>query len=46
MLNTSRVPVEYFFLPAAFGMCILLLDEARKWMVRRWSGGLMAKCAW
>lgn len=46
VLETSKVPVEYFFLPAAFGLGILFLDEARKWCVRRWSGGLLAKTAW
>ncbi|KAI9825267.1 MAG: hypothetical protein M1832_001301 [Thelocarpon impressellum] len=46
VLSTSRVPAEYFFLPAAFGIGILLLDEARKYAVRRWPNGLLAKCAW
>jgi len=46
VLATSRVPVEYFFLPAAFGLGILGLDEGRKAAVRRWSGGWVARCAW
>jgi sodium/potassium-transporting ATPase subunit alpha len=46
VLNTSRVPAEHFFLPAAFGMVILCLDEGRKAAVRRWPGGVLAKCAW
>jgi len=29
-LGTTQVPVEHFFLPAAFGLGILFLDEARK----------------
>lgn len=46
VLNTANVPAEYFFLPAAFGMVILLLDEGRKYCVRKWPGGFLAKCAW
>jgi sodium/potassium-transporting ATPase subunit alpha len=46
VLGTSRVPAEHFFLPAAFGLGILFLDEARKWGVRRWPSGLLAKVAW
>jgi sodium/potassium-transporting ATPase subunit alpha len=45
-LGTSQVPVEHFFLPMAFGMGILVLDEGRKFAVRRWPGGLLAKIAW
>jgi sodium/potassium-transporting ATPase subunit alpha len=46
VLGTSQVPVEHFFLPAAFGLGILFLDEARKYAVRRWPKGLLAKAAW
>jgi sodium/potassium-transporting ATPase subunit alpha len=46
VLSTSQVPVEHFFLPAAFGLGILFLDEARKYAVRRWPKGLLAKVAW
>ncbi|KUJ19293.1 putative H /K ATPase alpha subunit [Mollisia scopiformis] len=45
-LHTSRVPAEHFFLPAAFGLGILFLDELRKWGVRKWPGGLLENCAW
>ena len=45
-LGTSRVPAEYFFLPAAFGLGILFLDEARKWGVRKWPKGVLARIAW
>lgn len=45
-LNTARVPVEYFFLPMAFGAGLLMLDEARKWDVRRRPGGFLARIAW
>ncbi|XMA20170.1 hypothetical protein WAI453_012961 [Rhynchosporium graminicola] len=46
VLGTTPVPVEHFFLPAAFGIGILFLDEARKWGVRNWPGGILDKCAW
>jgi sodium/potassium-transporting ATPase subunit alpha len=46
VLGTSQVPAEHFFLPAAFGLGILFLDEARKWGVRKWPNGLLAKIAW
>lgn len=43
---TSPVPAENFFLPAAFGLGVLLLDEGRKYMVRRDSKGIFARFAW
>lgn len=46
VLDTSTVPVEYWFLPMTFGLAILLLDEARKFCVRKWPKGVMAKWAW
>ena len=46
VLGTSEVPVEHWFLPMAFGMGLLLLDEARKLAVRKWPAGLLAKMAW
>ena len=46
VLNTSRVPAEHFFLPAAFGLGVLLLDEGRKYTVRRWPTGFTARFAW
>lgn len=46
VLDTSNVPAENFFLPAAFGLGVLCLDEGRKAAVRRWPGGILAKIAW
>ncbi|KAE9367518.1 calcium ATPase [Stipitochalara longipes BDJ] len=46
VLGTSSVPAEHFFLPAAFGLGILFLDEGRKYAVRRWPEGVLARCAW
>ncbi|KAH8672129.1 P-type ATPase-like protein [Tricladium varicosporioides] len=46
ILGTSMVPAEHFFLPAAFGVGLLLADEARKWGVRTWPNSWITKCAW
>jgi sodium/potassium-transporting ATPase subunit alpha len=46
VLSTSSVPVEHFFLPMAFGIAVLSLDELRKAAVRRWPNGFLARCAW
>ena len=46
VLETAEVPVEYWFLPMTFGLGITLLDEARKFAVRKWPGGILGKCAW
>lgn len=46
VLSTAPVPVEYWFLPMTFGLAILLLDEGRKFFVRKWPAGLMARWAW
>ncbi|KAI9892837.1 MAG: hypothetical protein M1814_000996 [Vezdaea aestivalis] len=45
-LNTTKIPVEHFFLPMCFGLVVLAADEARKYAVRRWPKGLLAKMAW
>lgn len=45
-LGTSEVPVENFFLPVAFGLGLLLLDESRKYCVRRYPHSWIAKAAW
>lgn len=42
-LGMSDVPVEHWFLPMAFGMVILGLDEGRKFFVRK---GYLGKIAW
>lgn len=44
--GTSTIPVIHWFLPMAFGIGLLSLDELRKAGVRRWPKGLLAKCAW
>ncbi|KAK8048677.1 hypothetical protein PG994_010407 [Apiospora phragmitis] len=46
VLGTSKVPAEHYFLPMAFGMFILIMDEGRKYMVRKYPDGFLAKAAW
>jgi sodium/potassium-transporting ATPase subunit alpha len=46
VLSTTSVPAVHYFLPMAFGMGLLLLDEGRKWVVRTYPKGLLAKMAW
>ncbi|KAI1616233.1 hypothetical protein EDD36DRAFT_129967 [Exophiala viscosa] len=45
-LGCENVPVEYWFLPLAFGLGILSLDELRKMLVRRYPNGVLARMAW
>jgi len=45
-IDTRQVPVEHWFLPAAFGFGLLMLDELRKYCVRTWPRGFLAKIAW
>ncbi|KAK9481100.1 Na,H/K antiporter P-type ATPase [Lipomyces japonicus] len=45
-LGTTTVPVEFFFLPMAFGFGILILDEDRKYVIKRYPRSIVAKCAW
>lgn len=46
VIGSSPVPVEHWFLPFAFGLFILLVDEVRKFFVRRNPDGWLAKAAW
>ncbi|TXT12929.1 hypothetical protein VHUM_01330 [Vanrija humicola] len=43
---TRGVNVEYVFIPMAFGLVMLFLDEVRKYFVRRYPKGLLARIAW
>ncbi|KAJ9474457.1 putative Calcium-transporting ATPase 1 (putative) [Pseudozyma hubeiensis] len=43
---TRGVNVEHYFLPIAFGVGMLALEETRKLVVRTWPKGLLAKVAW
>ncbi|KPV72397.1 uncharacterized protein RHOBADRAFT_18175 [Rhodotorula graminis WP1] len=44
--GTRGVPVEMVFLPVGYGGALLLLDEARKAVNRRWPKGVLACLAW
>ncbi|KAH8115708.1 sodium-potassium ATPase [Phellopilus nigrolimitatus] len=46
IFQTRGVAVEYFFLPMAFGIALLFLDETRKYFVRKFPSGFLAKTAW
>ena len=46
VIDSASVPVEYWFLPMAYGMGLLVLDEARKAVARRRPNGWVAKVAW
>ncbi|KPM39669.1 Sodium/potassium-transporting ATPase subunit alpha-1 [Neonectria ditissima] len=46
VLDTAAVPVEYWFLPMGFGVGLILVDEARKYCVRTWPKGVLARMAW
>ncbi|WWC71995.1 uncharacterized protein I206_105954 [Kwoniella pini CBS 10737] len=43
---TRGVPVEHIFIPFTFAIGLLLLDETRKFFVRRYPKGLLARIAW
>ncbi|KAF2763245.1 P-type ATPase-like protein [Pseudovirgaria hyperparasitica] len=45
-LSTSTIPVAHWFLPMAFGMAILLLDEGRKFWLRKYPHSIIARLAW
>jgi sodium/potassium-transporting ATPase subunit alpha len=46
ILGTTPAPVEHWFLPMAFGLGILLMDETRKYIVRGYPNSIIAKMAW
>ncbi|WWC64599.1 uncharacterized protein I303_107210 [Kwoniella dejecticola CBS 10117] len=43
---TRGVPVEHIFIPFTFAIGLLLLDETRKYFVRRYPKGFLARIAW
>jgi sodium/potassium-transporting ATPase subunit alpha len=44
--GTRHVAVAHWFIPLAFGLGILLMDEGRKFIVRRHPKSLLAWLAW
>lgn len=45
-LGCAPVPVAHWFIPMAFGIGLLCVDELRKMLKRRYPGGTVAKIAW
>lgn len=45
-LNTSPIPVEFWFIPFGWAALLLLADETRKALVRRYPTSILAKFAW
>ncbi|TFK59554.1 calcium ATPase [Pluteus cervinus] len=46
VFGTRGVKAQYYFLPMAYGIGMLAMDEMRKWWVRKYPKGLLAKVAW
>lgn len=46
ILLTATIPVEYFFLPVAFGAFLLCFDELRKLIVRTYPKSIIGRLAW
>ncbi|KAK0497548.1 hypothetical protein EDD18DRAFT_1352394 [Armillaria luteobubalina] len=46
VLLTRGVHVEFFFLPIAYGIVMLFLDEVRKWWNRAHPSSFLARIAW
>jgi sodium/potassium-transporting ATPase subunit alpha len=45
-IKSAPIPVEYFFLPVAFGIWILFTDEVRKWHARTYPDSWVAWVSW
>ncbi|CAO1624244.1 unnamed protein product [Parajaminaea phylloscopi] len=43
---TASIPAEHWGLPLAYAVGWLFVEETRKYCVRRWPKGLLAKIAW
>ncbi|WRT70258.1 uncharacterized protein IL334_007253 [Kwoniella shivajii] len=43
---TRGVPIEHILIPFTFAIGLLLLDESRKYLVRRYPRGFLARIAW
>ena len=45
-IGTYPIPAQYWFMPIPLGLFILLCDEVRKLIIRRFPDSLIAKAAW
>jgi sodium/potassium-transporting ATPase subunit alpha len=46
VLGTAPIPASHWFLPMTFGLGVFLLDEGRKFLVRKYPKGILARIAW
>ncbi|TFK33627.1 sodium-potassium ATPase [Crucibulum laeve] len=46
VFQTRPIPVEHFFIPVTFGIAILILDEMRKIVVRKYPKCIIGWLAW
>ncbi|KAF5025564.1 hypothetical protein F66182_2372 [Fusarium sp. NRRL 66182] len=46
LFDTEPVPLEFWLVPMPLGLGILLVDEARKFAVRRYPTSFLARIAW
>jgi sodium/potassium-transporting ATPase subunit alpha len=46
IFGTASVPIEFWVLPLPLASGILMMDEIRKFIVRTWPKGPLARVAW
>ncbi|RKP17341.1 calcium ATPase, partial [Rozella allomycis CSF55] len=46
IFRVGNVPVQYWFIPIPLALLLLMVDEGRKYLVRKYPNSLLAKCAW
>ncbi|KAF8493698.1 sodium-potassium ATPase [Russula emetica] len=46
IFQTSNIPAEHFFIPMAFALALIVLDEIRKLVVRTYPRSFLAWLAW
>ena len=45
-IGTYPIPAQFWFIPIPLGLFILLSEEVRKFLVRRFPNSFLAKAAW
>lgn len=46
IFGTGGVPIEFWLIPVPLALGILVMDEMRKFVVRTWPKGIVARIAW
>ncbi|KAM0553091.1 hypothetical protein ACHAPJ_007639 [Fusarium lateritium] len=46
LFDTESVPIEFWLIPIPLGLGILLVDEIRKFIVRKYPNSIVARIAW